>query len=295
MVMRNVRVRPAFTLIELLVVVAIIAVLIAILLPSLGRAKANALMTKCGAQLRGWGQAVQTYTMENDGWFGGKPNGGYMGSQWDQDPAAYGIGPPNPPGVITIAAGGDSLNPTLSGKIGPAVYGQQMGHSAGNKLRFCPADTQAPLGNSGIFYYANRPLPSYKFGAYLPPSGSAQSSRYTVLKMSSFRDLSNKLLMCDSNSQNNYGDLVAVIRHDGHQSIDVQLVNGGGESSPRNVNGGAWDTQAELKERHNGKGNVLFLDFHVDSESWKDYVNNIPAIESDPDLSRKWTRWDNGF
>jgi hypothetical protein len=33
----------------------------------------------------------------------------------------------------------------------------------------------------------------------------------------------------------------------------------------------------------------------VDSESWKDYVNNIPAIESDPDLSRKWTRWDNGF
>jgi prepilin-type N-terminal cleavage/methylation domain-containing protein len=62
--------RHGFTLIELLVVVAIIAVLIAILLPSLGRAKANAVRVKCAANLSQWGKVVNMYQAENDGWFG---------------------------------------------------------------------------------------------------------------------------------------------------------------------------------------------------------------------------------
>jgi prepilin-type N-terminal cleavage/methylation domain-containing protein/prepilin-type processing-associated H-X9-DG protein len=281
------RVLRGFTLIELLVVVAIIAVLIAILLPSLGRAKSNAMRTKCGAQLRGWGQAVQTYTMEYDSWFGAKPGGGYYGGQWDQDPAAYGVGPPQPSQIYPKGAYIDPLNVAASANsaIGPSIYGQEMGHVAGSKLRFCPGDTQAPLGADGVFYYGNRPLPSYKFGAYLPLNGTP---RATVVKMSLFKDLANKLLMCDSNSQNNYGDLVSVIRHDGHQSIDVSLINAGGETFPRNV--GGWNTQTELADRHQGKGNVLFMDFHVDCLPWSDFVRNIPAIETDPDMSKKWTR-----
>ena len=59
-----------FTLIELLVVVAIIAVLIAILLPSLGRAKANAVRVKCAANLSQWGKIIAMYQAENEGWFG---------------------------------------------------------------------------------------------------------------------------------------------------------------------------------------------------------------------------------
>jgi prepilin-type N-terminal cleavage/methylation domain-containing protein len=62
--------RRAFTLIELLVVVAIIAVLIAILLPSLGRAKANAVRVKCAAQLKQWGMVITMYAQENQDWFG---------------------------------------------------------------------------------------------------------------------------------------------------------------------------------------------------------------------------------
>ncbi|MGN6366787.1 MAG: type II secretion system protein [Phycisphaerae bacterium] len=56
-----------FTLIELLVVVAIITLLIAILLPSLGRARSQAKNTACLANLKGWGLAYYTYCSEWDG------------------------------------------------------------------------------------------------------------------------------------------------------------------------------------------------------------------------------------
>lgn len=56
-----------FTLIELLVVVSIIALLISILLPSLGRAKELANRAYCGANLRGISQALVVYAQMNDG------------------------------------------------------------------------------------------------------------------------------------------------------------------------------------------------------------------------------------
>lgn len=57
--------RTAFTLIELLVVVAIIAMLLAILLPSLSRAKAMARQTMCSVNQRNVASAVLQYAEEN--------------------------------------------------------------------------------------------------------------------------------------------------------------------------------------------------------------------------------------
>ncbi len=54
-----------FTLIELLVVVAIIALLISILLPSLGRARELAKRAVCAANLKGIGNAMNVYAGDN--------------------------------------------------------------------------------------------------------------------------------------------------------------------------------------------------------------------------------------
>ena len=61
--------KRGFTLIELLVVIAIIAVLMAILMPSLRRAREQAKMIQCQANLKEWATTIAIYVQDNDGKF----------------------------------------------------------------------------------------------------------------------------------------------------------------------------------------------------------------------------------
>ena len=96
--------RAGFTLVELLVVIGIIALLISILLPTLGRARKAANTVKCAANIRSILQGMTIYASQN--------NGSIPGSAWTtarliySDPEAAAIAPgisnTNCPSVIQI-------------------------------------------------------------------------------------------------------------------------------------------------------------------------------------------------
>jgi prepilin-type N-terminal cleavage/methylation domain-containing protein len=71
--------RKAFTLVELLVVIGIIAILVGILLPALGKARNQAKLVQCASNMRMIGQAMINYCSDNRNYF---PVHAYQYAPW---------------------------------------------------------------------------------------------------------------------------------------------------------------------------------------------------------------------
>jgi len=120
--------RDGFSLVELLVVLGIVAILIALLLPALNRARAQSRSLACKAQLQNIGAAFFMYLNQSK-------------NRWPLAPTLPSV---NPNGYPTIV---DFLNPHVGGKI---------------EVFRCPADDVVyPTEGTSYFYYAElgeRPL-----------------------------------------------------------------------------------------------------------------------------------------
>lgn len=221
--------RKAFTLVELLVVIGIIALLIAILLPTLSKARENANRAACLSNLRQIGTAVVMYCSENKGLLPVAPKTGantldaiYWQKTRLPDIGNYGIGP----------------------------YLKLSPDNA--KVLICPSD----ISESDARFIAGKFQFSYTFNYMINGNGPKAVKKLTEIKNSA-----EKIWMYEEdpstiddangeiwNSGTNWGgmDLLA-LRHD--------------RSSQRKFPDGA---QSSGIPNPHVRGNALFVDGHAD-------------------------------
>ena len=275
MIAQNVKAvrRPgaAFTLIELLVVIAIIAILAAMLLPALSKAKQKAQSMACLSNLRQWGIALQVYGSDasdyipRDGTDGGGTYASYTG-------ATTGPGSPNDP-----VAWFNALPPLVAGQPLSYYYGQRgtiaenkfpyPGNSLG-KIWLCPSIQTAPAdanlfldqGQFGFFSYVMDL--DLKLKSAIANGVTGNSFTYPSMpKLSSINNTSAQVLLtefCFSPTLENWTD----------------------DSQPQEGCFPACRWTYFVK-RHNNGGNLVFLDGHAAYFKY-DYVYGVDPNGGDP-------------
>ena len=251
--------RRAFTLVELLVVIGVIAVLIALLLPVLSRARALAQRTACLAALRQLGAAAQTYLNEHKDW--------HLPVKWGWSPPGPGWPPVTPPPLPPTSPSRPwFVNEAMARYLG---FAQNTGGRAPYGL-VCPRATLALDAADARGYMLQR---SWGYNSHGLPwaDGRNAPGYYTGFKRGQIRRGSEKLQFVDST------DWVV-----GAAGSAKYFLPGFGEryGPPPHTNVTAY--------RHERGANVLFFDGHA-AHLREDEVKWVPA---DARHARNIRLWD---
>ncbi len=261
------RKRKAFTLIELLVVVAIMALLVSILLPSLSKARQNTQRVICMTRLSQFGQAIHMYAnMYRD----------YLPSEGMADGDVQG----NPVGPWDEPSFWPNVLPPMINKTFSSYSKMQEAHMAGrvrlpgagaDSLFVCPVATPAAYGQSPAEvkdgYYM---MWGFAPGATSLASPREQRPTYWCYAWNSGLDN-----LIQTTSTDAFGTLhlkIYRIKRGAETPILVEKMMNPDESQPRftsrlnrSKTKGNSPMSCRLSGRHKAGGNLLFADAHV---SW---------------------------
>jgi prepilin-type N-terminal cleavage/methylation domain-containing protein/prepilin-type processing-associated H-X9-DG protein len=245
------RLRRAFTLIELLVVIAIIAILAAMLLPALAKAKQKSYRISCLNNLRQLGVFMQLYTDSNNDTFPGtRAYTWFTPQNGSTDPLD------NWWGQYIFPNNGNVTNTTANSMFRcPAILSKE----------YLPNGTPWSWAfNSDLVGYG---FNTYFLGAFPQPgtidnvvAGGFKYTPNTWFKRTAVRHPADTLLVCDSNPKN-----------DGTDSSSCWWA----KACENEAGSSSQQYEGVYMLRHKGTGNVVFVDSH--SEARKDAQINPPV------------------
>ena len=250
------RARAAFTLIELLVVIAIIAILAAMLLPALSKAKQKAVGINCISNLRQLTLAAVVYASD----FNDSIVNNYV------DSTAAWVDGTNPTGYVNQLPGATNLNLILQGQLYP--YNKSVG------IYYCPGDLTQFGGFLHLRSYSLSGMMGvndYKAGnptATLVHPGIVENKKFTEIRNPG---PSRAIFFVDESSQT---------LDDGYFRISY---NGG--TTPV-----TWGNIPA--SRHGNGGYFSFADGHAESHRWLESktrtlttANNSTTFPTDRDMT----------
>ena len=267
----------AFTLIELLVVIAIIAILAAMLLPALSKAKAKAQATQCLSNIKQLQLAAQIYLGE---YFETFPNNdtGTVGT--DAGPNAWIQG--NTQSYTTLPPYQNWISTGVLWDFNKS-YGIYQCPSSHAFVR-AAGGTQVPMNRS----YSISVQLNCKYAKTVAPTVTGNQGTRAVVKATDIRDVSSVCMFVEENQI----------------SIDNGAIGILSDSDPGFAN--VWNLASA---RHDNAGTLSFCDGHAEIWKWKGTIvtanqkfnaddvvterptassnptqNAFPASASDPDL-----------
>jgi prepilin-type N-terminal cleavage/methylation domain-containing protein len=281
--------KKGFTLIELLVVVAIIALLISILLPSLARAREITKRAVCASNLRGIGQGMKVYSNDNYDWFPisrfaeASTTSGYQH-------AVNFIGNMSNNLTIPVTTGTNlsNVHPSRSlfilvieGTCTPKQFVCPSSGDGEDDLRNKTGTTET-ASQPGVTRFDFKGYPFESYGYQMPFGPKAKPSEGCDTRMALAADKGPFFEAGTANSTTGtVPDKSTLVNPD--QSIELKISSPSDPSSILKADNEKW--KPYNSRNHQGEGeNVLFLDSHVD---W--VRKPIVGVNYDNIYTRQWT------